>query len=81
MEKLDLDDAFDAYMRKVNATIPQHSAQYKESRRVFFAGAALMYYHMIEVSDSLTEAAAMAHLADLGDQLKDFYDRVKNLRD
>jgi hypothetical protein len=78
--KLDLDDVFDDYMRKVNPEVVQHSTQYRESRRAFFAGAAALYYHLLALT-SRSEEFAMAELQQVEKQLTDFKTRVVEEKD
>ncbi len=74
MKSLDIDDTFEDYMRKVNPSVEQHSVQYRESRRCFFAGMWLAMQHMLQVAEELSENKAMIEIAQ---QLKQFRDRVK----
>jgi hypothetical protein len=79
---LDIDDEFEDYMRKLQPQVQPHDAQYKESRRVFYAGAAVIYYHLVNKLPELNDEDEVAQeLQCLGDQLKDFYTRVRDLKD
>jgi hypothetical protein len=79
-ESLDLDDAFENYMRKVNPTVEQHEAQFKESRRVWFAGAAVMHFHLIAMT-MLSDDDGLKELMQLEKQLMEFKQRVSEGRD
>jgi len=81
MTPLDIDDAFDGYMRTVNPSVAQHTAQYRESRRCFMAGMWQALQHMLRVSAELPEAEAMAEIAQLEAQLVAFKQRVAQERD
>jgi hypothetical protein len=43
---LDLDDAFEEYMRSTQPMLDKTSVQYRESRRIFFGGMFLMFQHL-----------------------------------
>jgi hypothetical protein len=81
MKSLDIDDAFEDYMRAVNPSVQQESAQYRESRRCFMSGMWMTLQHMMRVSSDLTESAAMREIAQLEAQLKQFKARVKDDKD
>jgi hypothetical protein len=80
MTPLDIDDAFDDYMRAVNPSVAQQTAQYRESRRCFMAGMWQALQHMLSVA-ALPDAAAEAELARLQAQLVQFKHRVAQERD
>jgi len=78
--QLDLDDAFESYMRKVNPTVAETSTQYRESRRVWFAAVAVIYYYLLSVT-TLPEDDAIKLLAKIEKQLREFKTRVEKDRD
>ena len=79
--KIDLDDAFEDWMRKWYPTVREHDVQYQETRRAFFAGCAVVFYfirkilNMVFASEEayndkvLAEEAANA-VQDLENQIK-----------
>jgi hypothetical protein len=80
IEPLDIDDAFEEFMRKVNPSIPQHSPQYRESRRVWFAGVASLNHHLIALT-SESEDFGARELQSISRQLLEFNHRVAEGRD
>jgi hypothetical protein len=78
---LDLDDEFESYMRKVNPTVPEHSTQYRESRRVFHAGAFVVFTYITYHVASLSEDEGVVLLAELEKHLHAFRDRVEQDKD
>jgi hypothetical protein len=78
--KLDIDDAFDDYMRAVNPEVAAHSVQYRESRRAFFAGSAALYYHLLVLA-GYPEVAAMAEMKQIDEQLENFKTCVTQEKD
>jgi hypothetical protein len=72
---LDLDDEFDGFMRKANPTVPQHSAQWQESRRVWYAGVALLFYHLLTLTTYSDDVSAR-ELEQIKQQLLAFKKRV-----
>ena len=82
MKSLDIDDAFDDYMRNTNPDVPQYSSQYKESRRCFFAGALVMFTATLNAARaSITEIEGVRELEKLQRQLHEFSERVKDEKD
>jgi hypothetical protein len=80
MEPLDLDDAFDDFMRKVNPAVQKHEEQYRESRRVFFAGAAVLFFRMVDLA-TVPDADGFAELDNIKRQLEAFNTLVEGDRD
>lgn len=80
-QALDLDDAFEDYMRRVQPTTPQHALQYKESRRVWFAAASVVFDHISLEITQLSDEDAFKQLQLLGAQFEAFIKRVKEHRD
>lgn len=78
---MDIDDTFDKFMRVVNPSVEQHSAQYRESRRVFFAGMWALLQHMLKVSYALPEEVAMRDVAHIEEQLLQFKKRASEDKD
>jgi len=75
--RYDIDDAFEDFMRRANPDVPEHATQYKESRRVFFAGICSMYYFLMSNEfQGLDENQALAEVADIDLQLQAFKNRV-----
>jgi hypothetical protein len=82
VNSVDIDDAFDDYMRSTNPDVAQHSLQYKESRRCFFAGALIMFTATLNAArSSITEIEGERELEKLQKQLHEFSERVKDDRD
>lgn len=80
-EPLDIDDAFDAFMRKVYPGVPETSEQYRESRRIWFAGMSILFLHIM-VASTLPGKKAEAELTNLRTQLTSFSkDRVAGDKD
>jgi hypothetical protein len=75
-EPLDIDDVFEDFMRKVNPSVAEHSVQYKESRRCFFAGCAAVFYNTIALT-TIPEPDAMQELTSIDNQLTEFQERLK----
>jgi len=71
--RFDLDDEFENFMRRVFPAVKEHEIQYKESRRVFTAGAAVMFMHITGEIPQLSEDHAMEELKKLDDQFSDFF--------
>jgi hypothetical protein len=80
-QPLDLDDAFDDFMRKVNPSVERHEVQYRESRRCFFAGAALVFFHMAHSTSLWGDDKALEELQKVERQLREFALLVKGERD
>jgi hypothetical protein len=76
---IDIDDEFEAFMRQAYG--PSVSpAQYRESRRVFYAGVALMFHHSISLAD-LPEDDGIKELKQIDQQLVAFNEQVKEEKD
>jgi hypothetical protein len=71
----DLDDMFEDFMHRVNPTVREQSSQYRESRRVFFAGITAMFSLLMQTT-SLPEDGALKVIADIEQQLDDFQKRI-----
>lgn len=78
---LDLDDAFEEFMRKTNPSVEQHSVQFRECRRAFYAGVTVLYFHQTGAMLDASEARAVAELESIGMQLAEFKLRVASERD
>jgi hypothetical protein len=78
MTPIDIDDEFEDFMRKSYGYVAPR--QYRESRRVFFAGVALMYYHSLSLAE-LREEIGIAELKQIGEQLTGFNKQVKQDKD
>jgi hypothetical protein len=72
---LDLDDAFEEFMRTANPRVDKTSIQYRESRRVFFAGMFLMFNHLKFLAN-FPETVAMRVLDDFDRQFTIFRELV-----
>lgn len=80
--KFDLDDAFDDLMRRAYPDVPQYTVQYIESRRIFYAGAAAIFYHTTMSLASLSDDEAEAGLADVQKQIDGFFkERIPHDKD
>ena len=81
MDPLDLDDAFEDLMRKANPTVAQHSVQYRESRRMFFSGAASVFHELLRLT-SLPDDQAENQLDAIHKQVDEFFkDRLAHEKD
>jgi hypothetical protein len=69
----DLDDEFEDFMRKACPEVKEYSVQYRESRRVFAAGCAAMYYFCAFEVSELPEDEAVKELEKLRAQLREFF--------
>lgn len=72
----DLEDEFDDYMRKVGPHIPQHTIQYRESRRAFIAGARRLYVYIIEGVTEMSDENAEKELSRLDSEMRVFWKRA-----
>lgn len=77
---IEIEDEFEDYMRKTNPRLPAHSTQYRESRRVFFAGAASMFAFLCSLTQ-LPDEEGIRRLETMRGQLKEFAKRVGEERD
>jgi hypothetical protein len=78
---IDLDDEFEELMRKSQPGVPIYTTQYRESRRVFYAGAAAMFLGTMRLA-TLPDDQAEEGMSDLQKQLEAFFhDRLPNDRD
>lgn len=81
-EPLDIDDAFEIYMRAAYPGLPEHSQQHRECRRVWYAGMWLLFNHMLAVSTTLPEADAARELNQIQKQMETFgFERVREDKD
>jgi hypothetical protein len=69
----DLDDQFEDFMRKACPDVEEFSVQYKESRRVFAAGCAAMYFWVAFELSELPEDEGVIELEKLRAQLLEFF--------
>lgn len=78
---MDLDDAFEALMREAAPHVGAYTVQYRESRRMFYAGAAAVFFHALELTN-LPEDQAEEHLSGLQKQIEEFFkERVAKDKD
>ena len=74
---LDIDDAFENFMRQVHGgKVAESSVQYNESRRVFFCGVEQMFSFAMQLT-ALPDDEAERGLANIQKQLRDFAQRLK----
>lgn len=73
MIEFDLDDEFEKFMRTANPRVPETSMQYKESRRVFVAGAAAMFLFTTNELTTLNDDDAFKQLEKIKAQLEEFF--------
>lgn len=73
---LDFEDAFADYMRRVLPGVPEHSVQYRESRRAFVAGARRIYIYMTQEVVKLSDTAAEKELQRLDNELCAYWSRA-----
>lgn len=74
-ESYDLDDEFEDFMRKCNPKVKEHSQQYLESRRVFMAACASMFYYIVGLA-KYDENVAEKELHRVSDQLDKFRELI-----
>lgn len=75
-----LEDKFDEFMRECYSDVKQHDTQYRESRRIFHAGATVLYFQLLKLTE-YTEDEAVASMTELRKQLDTFFDRVGEDKD
>lgn len=76
MLNLDLDDAFENFMRQAHSRkIDETSVQWNESRRVFFCGVEQMFSFAMQLA-SLPDDEAEEGLVNIQKQLRDFVQRL-----
>jgi hypothetical protein len=80
MKLIDIDDQFEDYMKRCYPGLPRHAAQYRESRRIFFAGMATTFWHIMKLT-GLPDDKAEAALQHLETQLREFAQRVGEDKD
>jgi hypothetical protein len=80
-QPIDLDDEFEAFMRKVNPQVQQYQSQYKESRRVWFAACAALFTHMAVEVTKISEDEGVKEAENVAQQLQEFVQRVKEGRE
>lgn len=77
MSQLNIEREFEKYMRKVNPGVYEQSVQYKESRRVFFAGVAALHFHLTGPEFlHMREMECVDELSRIEKQLMEFKNRV-----
>ena len=77
MKPFDIDDEFEAFMRKCAPEVPETSVQYKESRRVFSAGAAVMFLYITRELPLFSDESGVEELQKLQAQFDEmFYKRI-----
>lgn len=69
---MDLDDAFEDLMRRAYPDVQTTDVQYRESRRVFYAGAAAVFFYTLELT-ALSDDEAEIRLGNLQKQIEEFY--------
>jgi hypothetical protein len=68
----DLDDEFEAFMRRCYPMVKEHSRQYLESRRIFIAGIASCYFYVVSLARYDVDEAEK-ELLNLQKQLDEFF--------
>ena len=77
MLNLDIDDAFENFMRQVHGgKVTETSVQWNESRRVFFCAVEQMFSFAMQLT-ALPDDEAEKGLANIQKQLADFAQRLK----
>lgn len=76
---LDLDDTFEAFMRQVFPSLPQHSTQYFDCRRVFYVGVSTLFDHITANlgAPDVTEEVGIAEMENIRRQLQQFVAQMK----
>jgi hypothetical protein len=77
---LDLDDAFEEFMHHTNPAVDKTSVQYRESRRVWFAGMFLMFSH-IKFLANFPDDVGFKVLDNFEDQFKAYRKLVSEDKD
>jgi hypothetical protein len=75
-----LEDKFDEFMRACYADVVAHSTQYRESRRIFHAGATVVYFQLLALT-ALSDDEGVARMEDLRKQLDTFFDMAGEDKD
>jgi hypothetical protein len=75
---IDIDDEFEAFIRQAYGHVQPR--QFRESRRVFYAGVALMFHHAISLAD-LPDDDGIKELKQIDHQLVAFNEQVKEEKD
>lgn len=73
--KFNIEQSFEGLMQKANPDVQKDSVQYKESRRMFYAGVAALFGHMVELT-ALPDALGFESLDDIKEQLAKFQKRI-----
>lgn len=71
-EHFDIDDEFEAFMRRCYHKVKEHSPQYRESRRIFLAGMASCFFYVVSLA-KFEEDIAEEELHKLQDQLCEYF--------
>lgn len=69
----DVDDAFEEFMRKCFPLVKETTTQYRESRRIFYAGVTSVYYALVGDITKLPDTDAEKQLGLIDDQLVEFF--------
>ena len=80
MNAFQLEDKFDEFMRQCFPDVEQLDRQYRESRRVFHAGATVVYFQLLALAER-PEDEAVAGLDELRKQIEDFFDKAGEDKD
>jgi hypothetical protein len=72
MIQFDIDDQFENFMRMANPRVRETDSQYKESRRVFYAGCAAIFYFLTNEVTTLSDEDGFKQLDQIKTQLEHF---------
>lgn len=72
-EPLDIDDAFEAFMRKCYSEVPAHTTQYRECRRVFYSGVLTLLIHLRTNVSEIPDDDGVAELESIDRQCQEFF--------
>lgn len=72
---MNLEESFEDLMRKAYPSVLLNSVQYRESKMLFFAGAAAVFYYSTNQLTALPDEQAEAEMQKIQDQIRSFFGR------
>lgn len=80
MNAFQLEDKFNEFMRQCLPDVGQLDTQYRECRRVFHAGATIVFFRLMALTER-PYIEAVAGVDDLRKQIEDFFDKAGEDKD
>lgn len=80
MKDFELEDKFDEFMRQCFPDVEQLDTQWRESRRVFHAGATVVLFRLLALTE-LRDHEALAGIDELRKQIESFFDKAGEDKD